>query len=170
MDYEDIFRHVTEPERVFLFEQKNNGSLEVLAMGSYNRALLSGIPCLIVEGIAIDPLMQGRGIFKEITEMAINQEAVICLRTQNPRMYRALEKYCSYIYPNEREMPLAITAVREELAKYLRCKTDEKGIVKKYYGGLFYGEEPKHEKAGELFNSLGIKLHNGDALLVVGVV
>ena len=169
MDYSDIYKHVTEPQEVYLFEQELNGNLNILGMASYNRRLFSGIPSLIVEGIAINPEMQGKGLFERITEIARKNEAVICLRTQNPRMYRALEKYCSFIYPNGREMPAAIRAVKDEFALCSRCNADEKGIVRGYYGGLFYKEEPKHKDAGEFFRKIGLNLYEGDALLVLGI-
>jgi hypothetical protein len=169
MAYDDIYRHVTEPQEVYLFELELNGILKIFGMASYNRRILSGIPSLIVEGIAISPSMQGKSLFKRMTEFARGGEAVICLRTQNPRMYRALEKYCSFIYPNGKEIPLAIRVLRDEFALCSGCKADEKGIVRGYYGGLFYGEEPKHKNVGEFFRKIGLNLYEGDALLAVGI-
>jgi len=141
----------------------------VSAMASYNRTTLSGLPSLIVEGIAVDTKMQGKGFFKNVTDIARKNEEIICLRTQNPRMYRALEKYCSQIYPCAREMPKKIEIILEDLTKYMNCQIDKNGLVKGYYGGLFYGEEPTHEKISPLFRNLGMKLNDGDGLLVVGI-
>jgi hypothetical protein len=169
MEYGDIYRHVTEPQEVYLLEQGLNGNSRIIGMASYNRRVFSGIPSLIVEGIAINPQMQGKGFFERITEIARDNEAVICLRTQNPRMYRALEKYCSFIYPNGREMPGVIRTVRDEFALSSKCKIDEKGIVRGYYGSLFYKEEPKHKRIGEFFKKIGLNLYEGDALLAIGV-
>lgn len=167
MDYQDIYNHVTAPETVYLLE--GNGS--VLAMASYSRALLSGIPSVIVEGIAVDPEIQGRGVFREMTDYARAGTAVICLRTQNPRMYRALETYCSYIYPGRTEMPAAVAEVRNALAKRLNCEADNEGIVRRCYGASLYREEPRHTEISPLFKErLGLDLSNGDAVLVVGIV
>lgn len=138
-------------------------------MASYNARVLSGFPSLIVEGIAVDPEVQGQGVFKAMTDIASKNEAVVCLRTQNPRMYRALEKYCSRIYPTSNETPEAIKAIREDLADHLDCSADEKGIVRRFYGGLFYGETPIHETTTLFFNEFGIDLDQGDALLAVGI-
>ncbi len=166
MDYQDIYLHVTSPETVFLAEEQNR----VLAMASYNSVVLSGIPSLIVEGIAIEPETQGKGIFSRITDVARDGEYAVCLRTQNPRMYRALQKYCSLMYPDKKEMPLAIAGIRKALAEYMGCQINEKGIVGGYYGGLFYGEEPTHPKITSFFKEeLGLKLERGDALLCVGL-
>jgi hypothetical protein len=166
MDYVDIYKHVTEPEKVFLLEQDGG----IVAMGSYNSLLLSGIPSLIVEGITIDQLFQGKDIFRDMTNCARNCEQVIGLRTQSPRMYRALEKYCSEIYPGSRDTPKAICAIRDALAEHMSCKIDEQGIVRKYYGGLFYGEEPTHPHHSAFFKErLGMDLYQGDGLLVIGV-
>ena len=169
MSYDDIYRHVTEPQEVYLFEQELNGILKILGMASYNRRILLGIPSLIVEGIAINPSMQGKNLFKRMTELARDDEAVICLRTQNPRMYRALEKYCSFVYPNGKEIPKAVRAIRDEFALCIGSNADEKGIVRGYYGGLFYGEEPTHKNVGEFFRKIGLNLYEGDALLAIGI-
>jgi|SRR3989338_9142137 len=166
MDYRDIYSHITSPETVFLAEEENR----VLAMASYNSVILSGIPSLIVEGIAIAPEAQGKGIFAKMTDEARNGECAVCLRTQNPRMYRALQKYCSFIYPNGKEMPSAIIEIRTALADCINCQIDENGIVRDYYGGLFYGEEPIHEKITSFFKEgLGLRLERGDALLCIGL-
>lgn len=166
MDYKDIYSHVTSPEIVFLAEENNR----VLAMASYSSVFLSGISSLIVEGIAIDPLVQGKGIFSKMTDFARNEEYAVCLRTQNPRMYRALQKYCSVIYPDKKEMPSAIREIRKELAECMKCKINERGVVGGYYGGLFYGEEPTHPKVTSFFKEeLELKLERGDALLCIGL-
>lgn len=165
LEYKDIYNHLTCPEKVYLLRNE-----KIISMASYNQRVLSGIPCLIVEGIAVKPEFQGMGVFKELTNRATNGEAIICLRTQNPRMYRALEKYCSYIYPKKEEIPEAIKAIIKDFAHYLGCEATEKGIVKEYYGGLFYGEEPYHENLSNFFKKdLEMKLEKGDALLAIGV-
>jgi hypothetical protein len=164
LDFKDIYEHVTNPERVYLLL---NG--KVSAMASYNRRILSGFPSLIVEGIAVDPTLQGRGFFRSVTDIAREEEAVICLRTQNPRMYRALENYCSYIYPCATQTPNAVKEVLEDLARHMNCQIDEKYIVRGCYGGLFYGEEPTHKRVSSLFDTLEMELNKGDALLVAGI-
>ena len=166
MDYQDIYLHVTSPGTVFLAEEQNR----VLAMASYNSVVLSGIPALIVEGIAIEPETQGKGIFSRITDVARDGEYAVCLRTQNPRMYRALQKYCSLMYPNGEEMPSVISEIRTALAKCMSCEINENGVVKGYYGGLFYGEEPTHPKVTSFFRQeLDLRLERGDALLCIGL-
>ena len=158
--------HVTSPETVFLAEEQNR----VLAMASYNSVILSGVPALIVEGIAIEPDTQGKGIFSRMTDVARDGEYAVCLRTQNPRMYRALQKYCSLMYPNNKEMPSAIREIRKELAECMKCEINERGVVGGYYGGLFYGEEPTHPKVTSFFKEeLGLKIERGDALLCIGL-
>jgi hypothetical protein len=149
---------------VYLLE---NGSIN--AMSSYNRLVLSGIPSLVVEGIAVSQAIQGKGFFKDVTEIARSNEAVICLRTQNPFMYRALEKYCSYIYPGQNRMPVAVKAIQDDLASHLSCGIDEQGVIKGFYEGLFYGEKPVHRFVSPLFEKLGMDVNNGDAVLAIGI-
>ncbi|GBE20196.1 hypothetical protein BMS3Abin17_00932 [archaeon BMS3Abin17] len=163
---QDIYEHVTSPEFVYLLEADST----ILAMASYNRRLLSGIPSLIVEGIVIAPEVQGKGLFGKITNEAFESDFVIGLRTQNPLMYKALENYCSSVYPGKTEIPEAIKVIREELARYLVCDMDTKGVIKGYYGGLFYGREPTHKTGTEFFKeNLGMRLNKGDALVVLGI-
>lgn len=165
LSYEDIYTHVTNPEKVYLVRTNK----QIVGMASFNRKLLSGLPSRILEGIAIEPEFQGYGVFRNVMEFVCNNDSIICLRTQSPRMYRALEKYCSYTYPSKKEIPEAIKAIRKDFADYLGCEIDSKGIVRGYYGGLFYGEEPKHKKISSFFNEIGLDLNKGDALLVVGI-
>ncbi len=165
MDYQDIYLHATVPEIVFLAEEQNR----VLAMASYTSTILSGIPSLIVEGVAITPYAQGKGIFAQLTDTARKGESAVCLRTQNPRMYKALQNYCIVTYPEKSEVPSAIANLRSALAQHLGCTSDERGIIRKYYGSLFYGEEPTHPHATSFFKKeLGLHIEEGDALLCVG--
>jgi len=164
LESDDIYVHVTQPEVVYLLRQQE----KIVAMASYNVRKFADIESLVVEGIAVAPEMQGKGVFKTITDYALNGERVVCLRTQNPRMYRALEKYCAETYPGEKDRPVITKAITLDFAKYLKCNIDGNGVVKGYYGGLFYGQEPHHSKVDSLFQKLGVNLHEGDGLLVVG--
>ncbi|MBU2504043.1 MAG: hypothetical protein KJ879_03265, partial [Nanoarchaeota archaeon] len=97
MEFEDVYAHLTSPEKVYLvFEGK-----DVIGMGSYGERIFSGIPTLIVDGIAIRESFQGKGIFGGLTDLVLNGEKLICLRTQSPQMYRALEKKCRFVYPGK---------------------------------------------------------------------
>lgn len=165
LDFQDIYNHVTLPERVFLLR-----NAEIKAMASYNKRCFAGHSTLIVEGICIDPSIQGKGFFEKITRQAIKDESLICLRTQNPIMYKALANYCRNIYPNEKEeSPDYIKAAIRDFARYLECVIDSNGVVKGYYGGLFYGKAPSHKDVDPLLKKLGVNLHNGDGLLVIGI-
>jgi len=117
------------------------------------------------------PEVQGKGIFGLMTSQALKSESIICLRTQNPRMYRALEKYCKYIFPGKETTPDSIRLIQKEFADYTRSKIDEGGVVRGYYGGLFYGEEPTHCKISKFFKEdLKMDLSKGDAVLAVGII
>ena len=140
-------------------------------MAAYTEKRFSGVYCLLVDGIAVFPEMQGKGVFSAITYAATKgHHDFICLRTQNPRMYRALEKHCEKVFPGVEEMPQSVKAITLDLAEYLGCSITGKCIVKGYYGGLFYGEEPHHKNIDPLFKKLGVNLHNGDGLLVTGKI
>ena len=168
MDYQDIYDHVVSPDRLLvLIENKSKG---VLAMGGYSTRTFSGEPSLIVDGVAIAPEMQGKSLFRDITEALCLDESFVCLRTSNPRLYRALENCCSAVYPGKKPMPKSVRKIRDEFASHTGCEITEEGIVRGYYGGsLFYGEEPFHKGSSPFFRELGVDIHKGDALLVVGV-
>jgi len=138
-------------------------------MAGYNRTTLAGAPALVLEGITVDPSIQGNGTFRQITDVADNGEKLICLRTQSPHMYRALEDFCQTVYPNHNPTPTEYQAILQELAIRMNCTADENGIVRGHYGELFYGEKPTHKKIDPLFDKLGLRADDGDALLVIGV-
>ena len=177
LDFQDIYNHVTSPDEVYLLR---NGDIK--AMASYNRRVFADTPSLVVEGIAMDSSVQGKGVFGEITQNVVNSESVICLRTQNPRMYRALQKFRDKIHPRQRrtsENPFYLafdfadnTFCKEligEFANYLNCKIDDKGVIRGYYRGLFYGEEPTHCEVSKFFkDDLKMDLSKGDAVLAMG--
>lgn len=179
LEFQDIYEHVTNPERVYLLR---NG--EIKAMASYNEKVFCGIPSLIVEGISLAPEVQGKGIFRILTEQATGSNKLILLRTQNPRMYRALENFCNRVYPRQKKScedmddlvieladQIGSRRVLNEFADYLGCKIDKNSVVKGYYGGLFYGKEPTHPIFSKFFKQdLGMDLYKGDAMLAVGII
>ena len=166
LEFEDIYNHVTLPQEVCLLRKDGH----IVAMRSHNRKVLSGIPSLVLEGAAIDPSLHGNGIYGRLLAEIHRGESAICLRTQNPRVYAGLERYCTAVYPGEDEMPSAIREIQKALASDFGCEMDENGVVRGHYGHLFYGEEPFHERVSPFFKErLGMDLHRGDAVLVVGV-
>jgi len=166
LDFDDIYRHVTLPQEVCLLRNED-GSLK--AMRSHNRKTISGIPCLFLEGAVIDPSLHGHGIYGRILSEINEREAVICLKTQNPRVYAAIEGYCSAVYPGMQETPGAIREIKKAIAADLKCAADENGVIQGYYGRLLYGEEPAHERSVFFKDKLKMNLERGDALIVVGV-
>ncbi len=140
-------------------------------MASYNTRDFCGISSLIVEGIALSPNVQGKGVFGLLTNCAIDQQKRICLRTQNPRMYKALKNFCRDIYPTSRKTPKKIRHALEEFAEYTNSKLDDFGVVRRYYGNLFYGEEPTHCEISKFFKEhLKMDLFAGDAVLAMGIL
>jgi hypothetical protein len=155
-----------EPERLLLLQSDS----KILAMASYNTGIFGGTDSLIVEGISMAPEIQGTGVFARMTkEVLKDSERYVCLRTQNPCMYQALVDMLGMnVHPCGVELPESFRQAREDFARHLGCKADKNGVVKGHYGGLFYGEEPRHAKVDPLFREIGMDLHNGDALLVIG--
>lgn len=164
LDFQDIYNHLTNPEIVYLLRND-----EIKAMASYSRKRFAQADSLVVEGISVAPEMQGRGIFKILTDHARNGENLLCLRTQNPMMYRALEKYCYTLYPGQDEDSNSLKAAILDFAKYLNCRIDGNGVVKACYGRLLSGHRFSHPRIDVLFRKLSINPSEGDAVLVAGV-
>ncbi|MAG40158.1 hypothetical protein CMI41_04285 [Candidatus Pacearchaeota archaeon] len=139
-------------------------------MGSYTtRVLENGLRYLVVDGVVFAPELQRKGLFSKITNAALTgSEGFVCLRTQNPRMFRALENLCSITVGARENLRGIFEKVREDLVDYFGCETDPLGVIKGYYGGLFYGERPEHKEIDPLFSELGVDLDKGDALLAIG--
>ncbi|MBS3094156.1 hypothetical protein J4474_00685 [Candidatus Pacearchaeota archaeon] len=166
MGFEDVYQHLTIPEKVYLLFNEE----KVIGMGSYSQKVFSGIPVLTTDGIAIKEDFQGKGVFNELTNLVLNGERVICLRTQNPHMYLALEKKCKIVYPNENiEIPEALKLVRNEYGNFLNCELDEFGIARKFYGKSLYGKIKFHPRISKLFEQMKMNISAGDALIVTGV-
>ncbi len=166
LDFKDIYEHITVPEKLLVLRDN-----KIKAMASYNTQSFCGFKSLIVEGIAIHPGFQGNGIFKDLTTVACSDHEVVCLRTQNPFMYRALEKFCRITFPSENRYPKQFDKILQEFAEYLKCSPNENKVIKNHYGGLFYGKEPTHPKISKFFReTLCMNLNNGDAVLVGGLI
>ncbi len=167
LQYEDVYSHLTTPDKVYLMTYEN----DVVAMAGYSKKVLSGVPSIYVDGVTVDPKIQGRKVFRNLTKRAVDGEKILCLRTQNPFMYKAVQNYCSAVYPNGSEMPSGIRKVMEDLARSLGSKIDGNGVVPGHFGGLFYGKEPTHHTISRFFReNLKMDLYRGDAVLVVGVI
>jgi len=166
MEFEDVYQHLTLPEKVYLLFNED----EVIGMGSYSQKVFSGIPVLTTDGVAIKEKFQGKGLFSELTDLVLNGERVICLRTQNPHMYRALEKKCNIVYPNTKTgIPEALKLVRNEYGNFLNCNLDEFGIARKFYGKSLYGKIKYHPLVSRLFEEMKMNISAGDGLIVMGV-
>lgn len=165
MDPVDVYEHLTEPENLLLVQDQD----EIIGMASYTSQMLGGKNALIIDGVAMHQKAQGRGIFLDIArEMYDPSHEYVCLRTQSPRMYKALDLGDIDVYPNKDGFPERLDPVREDFMKYLNCDIDENGVVKDFYGGPLYGKRPHHKEVDKLFDRFGLDFYAGDALLVVG--
>jgi hypothetical protein len=87
------------------------------AMG-ISRAELSGIPCLVLEGIAASPKEIGPAFFKAVRLAKFSEERVICGSLKYPLAKTAIES-CSIVQEAEKDKP-AVREIRKELADYLK--------------------------------------------------
>lgn len=163
-DADDIYEHLTEPDKLLLLQYQGR----ILAMASYNTKFFKGRQSLIVEEIAMLPEVQGKGVFSDMTDLAMaTAYRYICLKTQNPRMLKAVDNFCEHTYPCDNLLG-DMGVIKHEYVKYLGCDVNENGVIKGYYDGSLYGEAPHHKDIDPLFRERGVDLNNGDALLVVG--
>ncbi len=166
MTEEDIYQHLTMPSKVYLL--KDSG--KVFGMCSYSPKILNGTRVLFVDGIAINPNAQGRGVFGEVTLIAKEDEKFVALKTQNPRMYRALEKFSHKIFPNDSLIfPERISTVMKDLADNLHLKVDSLMVARGFYGTSLYPLALNHQTASRLFDDiLKVDYKNGDSVLCLG--
>lgn len=167
MTEEDIYQHLTMPGKVYLLRD----SAGILGMCSYTPKKIAGRDLLFVDGIAIDPKRQAQGIFGEVTQIASEQEEFLALKTQNPRMYRALEKFCGVTYPNESLVfPEDILPLMKNLAQDLKLNVDKSMVARGFYGTSLYPKMPVHRSGSRLFdNILQVNYSRGDSVLCLGV-
>lgn len=165
LDANDIYEHLTEPSKLLLLQDDER----ILAMASYNTKYFMGIQSLIVEGVAMLPEVQGMGIFSDMTEYAMaTAYRYVCLRTQNPRMFKALDNLCKRTYPCKKNLLGNLGVVKGGFIRHLGCDVTENGVVKGYHEGLLYGDVPHHKDVDPLFKELGVDINNGDVLLAIG--
>lgn len=166
MTEQDIFDHLTQPKKVYTLREND----KLIGMFSYTPKSLEGINLLFIDGIAIDPDCQGRGIFQEVTKVAYEGEKILGLKTQNPRMYRALEKFCDVTYPNASlDFPGDIETLMNGLARELGIIVDEKKVARGAYGRSLYPKQSFNGRCGNFFaNVLNVEYSRGDSVLCLG--
>lgn len=98
--YQDVFKHVTEPEILLLVYDEN----KIVSFGSFAFLEKGGTKILHLHGICVLPEIQRKGCFNEIVCFARDKfkANLITARTQNPCLYKALRKVSAtgIIYPN----------------------------------------------------------------------
>ena len=80
----------------------------------------------------------------------------------------ASAKTTSKTYSGKVESVAASTFELKVGSRKYTIEIDANGKINGYYGSLFYGIEPTHERIDPLFQKLGIDKNKGDGLLVVG--
>ena len=165
MTEEDIYNHLTEPKKVYILKDNE----EVFGMYSMTPKDIAGNKIFYVDGIAINPKKQGKGIFKNVTHKVREDENFVALRTQNPCMHRALEKLCGNIYPNiEGNMPEEIESLMKSLSNNLMMPVDNQMVARKFYGKSLYSSITKNKRSSYLFDKiLGIDYNAGDSVLCI---
>ena len=169
MGEQDVYEHLTEPDKVFLLE----GGSECVGMYSFNSINLGEHSMLFVEGMAVHPSFQGKEIFSSITSKIWKGEKFIGLKTQSPRMYRALEKFCQGDLCPAQELACVpqLFHVKEMLSESLGIEIDSFGVARNLYGKSLYASEQTHPITSNLFNDhLKINYDAGDSVICVGEI
>lgn len=164
MTKEDVFNHLVEPDDLYLIREME----DILGMTSYST--IGDGKVLFVEGVSIDPICQGKGIFGKVTKQAQNGHKYCALTTQSPRMYRALDKITDEISPNLSQLNTKrLMDIVKSISKEKGFNINENNIIKGRYGNSLYCEEQNHPLITPLFNEgLNIDYSVGDSVLCVG--
>ena len=164
IDEEDIYHHVVSPEKVYLLRGEEN---QPVGMFSYTTKNIFGKELLYIEGIAISKKFQGRGVTQAVNSVVHSGENYIGMRTQNPHMYRVLEKFCDKTYPS---INGELSELVFDLGKVLGMRLDDKGVARGYYGKSLYGKVNLHPRISHLFdNILKMNYNEGDSVVCVGI-
>lgn len=178
MTEEDIYNHLTSPKDIYLVF---NGK-KILAMGAYTPRIILGESLLHIEGVAIHSSAQGKGLFKQMTSKALNNERFLGLTTQNPCMHRALEKVSLFVCPNL-NCKISCTyenvnecnyvmILKKNFSKEIGLHTDEQSVARGFYGKSLYTKPfPTYKSSSELFDKfLHIDYLSGDSVVCLGVL
>lgn len=167
MKEDDIYNHLVEPEQVYLVRKERS----IVGMCSYTSIKLDSESILFIDGIAINPCTQGKGLFKKITDKVINGHKYIGLKTQSPRMHQALSSYVDEIFPNfSMQKNSKLDKIISELGQKLNLNIDNDSVIRGNYGQSLYQQEQKHNSSSKLFNQiLNIDYQGGDSVLCVGL-
>ena|SRR3989338_3519117 len=176
MTREDIIAHLKNPQKRYL---ATDDSGRIAAMAGYSQHLILGSHLLFVDGVAIHPDFQGAGLFRELTNMALENEEFIGLRTQNPRMYRAIEKIsqggicpsasCQHLREGTEKELKRLCAIKNALCAKVGFSVDFQGVIRGCYGRSLYGEVPQHNRTTPLFQEvLKVNYERGDSVVCVG--
>ena len=168
MTEKDIYNHLINPAKLFL--AKNGGI--VVVMYAYTPINLLGERVLYIDGVAVHPQFQARGIFSKATLEALDGQKIIGLRTQNPQMHRALEKFCHTICPSRKvDYSLQLIKFRDALADFLGMEIDSRGVSRGFYGKSLYPIIPFHQTSSALFETLlKVDYALGDSVVCVGLL
>ncbi len=170
---DDVMNHVfVKPHILYIIKDKD----EIISFASF-RELGEQKQILYLDGIVVLPEYQKRGIFKEVNEGQIRsgKYAFMAGRTQNPAVYRAIQKLESVgnVYPNEScEIPSHIKEIGVDIAerdlgmKFFEPRTF---VERKTYGdGGMYGFIPSSPVMSNFFDdTLKINYKEGDSVLIV---
>lgn len=165
MTYDDVCNHLKEPDETYIIFDKNE---KIKGMACYsNKDLIIG-DCLYVDGIALSPDIQGKGIFNIMTSICLKDKPTIHLvglRTQNPNMYQALKNYTDEISPHSKDDGLNIA--KRLLAKEMDVDINKQGVIKNCYGKSLYTKIPKENPD---FKKLRLNYDKGDSVICVGYI
>ncbi|MBI4143622.1 hypothetical protein HY486_00030 [Candidatus Woesearchaeota archaeon] len=161
MGYDDVLGHLTAPQKVLL----GYVSSAPVIMYAHSHLNLKGRQVMYVDGVVVRKDFQTKGMFPAMTRMIAENAEYIGLRTQNPAMQRALEKYCKTTHPGHNDSDEEIKQVQQNLAKHLGMNIDENGLQKGFYPiRLSYNKILQNH----VFTKIGVMQENCDAVLVVG--
>ncbi|RLG17050.1 hypothetical protein DRN62_02320 [Nanoarchaeota archaeon] len=165
---EEVKHNTLETNGIFVVYDDN----EPMGFTSYELRDIDGIRVGFLRGTVIRRAFQGRGLFKHLCQRLIRvfeEEGIrfVATRTQNPRVYRALQRLLPELYPTTRgEVPESVF----ELAKKIRKDVTRELIIPGLYGRQLTGEKvlAKEESVNALFSKLNTE--EGDAYLLIGLL
>lgn len=164
---DDVCNHLFDADRTYLLE--HDGAL--VGFSSYKHLHTEHGAVLYLSGIAIDRSAHGKGLFRCVNEHALASydPDYLVMRTQNPVIYRGVERLVDMICPARCPSPERVLDIARRFAgKEMEPDTH---VVRGLYGTSLYDVIPADLPTRDFFDEcLRMDYARGDSVVIVGVL
>ena len=165
MERDDVEKHLIHVDRTYLLFAEDR----LVGFSSYDFHETSDGSVLYLSGIALDRSAHGRGLFAAVNARALDEydPQYFVMRTQNPVIYRGVEKLVDTIYPGSGVSPAPVLRIARHFAG--APMEDATHVVRGLYGTCLYDDVPLLQPTRRFFDEcLRMDYARGDSVVIVG--